>query len=77
MNRGFSCFSLRLHITFTHCGLHDCEQVSLCALLNRSHEAGVPSDDVVRNIAFVFHRVQGNHNMAGKCESSDANTRFH
>ena len=55
MNCGFSRFSLRLHIAFAHCGLHDCEQVPLCALLNRSHEAGVPSDDVVSNIAFAFH----------------------
>jgi hypothetical protein len=44
MNCGFSRFSLRLYITSAHCGLHCCEQMPLCSLLNRSHEAGVPSD---------------------------------
>jgi len=77
MNCGFSRFSLRLHITSALCGLHCCEQMPFGSLLNRSHEAGVPLDDVVGNIAFVFHRVKGNQTMAGKCESTDAIRPFH
>jgi hypothetical protein len=58
MNCGFSRLSLRLHIASPSCGLHCYEQVPLCSLLNRSHEAGVPSDNVLGNIAFVFHRMK-------------------
>jgi hypothetical protein len=73
MDCGFLRFSLRLHVAFPSCGLQCCEQVLLRSLLNRSHEVGVPSDDVVSNLAFVFHRVK--EITAGKCESTVVNRR--
>jgi hypothetical protein len=52
----FTRLSLRLHIASALCRLHCCDHVPECSLLNRSHEVGVPVDDIVSDVAFVFHR---------------------
>jgi hypothetical protein len=55
---GFFVFSLRLDIAFERCGLHGRIQMVCCSLFKRGHEVAEPPEDVLSDIAIVFHRSE-------------------